>query len=634
MLFGNSASFLYIVVFVIIYNLATVLLKNKKVSNIILIIGSLIILSNIVSYATLVILILISSLVFYSGKFLNRTKGNRKKYLTLFVSTLIALFIIKNYKIVEFDLLQRIGLSYILFRLIHFLIESSKNTIKNYNIISFLNYIIFFPSFIAGPIDDYNNFEYYIQQNHDNYKLALFKIGLFKLMTGVIKKFFLVPIIVNYALDFSLFEGDLIWQYGFMISLLLYSFYILLDFSGYTDIAIGTAYLIGIKTPENFDMPYLATNLSNFWKKWHMTFSNFLFKYIFKPVVIYLSTQFNKSPRLLISALGYIITFIICGIWHGTALNFLYWGLWHAFGLILFKLWHVYIYKKRLSSKSSLFLKLYSASAVITTFSFVTIGWFFFNYQTGAIHIIASEISNFDSKQINVSTIKHKNRPYLKIEYEPTSKSIKWIDIYIKSSETGKSQTFKKVKLSKDHNYYIGVSKTKKQLYQVKVRPSSVNNDQKWVSTLSYLDEKNFEQSDLQIALFGEKPQIEQFDEISDNCILIEQMDLSADHLNQKITASSEFIDGYGWSILIKYLPSQEFSLDIEYKNEDSEWITYQEKRDGIYDFAHIHGTLPFNNTFNNLSPGKYDIRIKYLNDIQYSIYFTTTVTIPEYVEQ
>ena len=326
---------------------------------------------------------MVSTSVYFGGQFLSQKPNRKKPYLSIFIAALIILFLLKNYHIVEMAALQRIGLSYILFRLIHFLVDSSKGKIKEFSLLAFLNYIIFFPSFIAGPIDEYNNFQYWIHQKRNSYKITLVKVGIFRLLLGITKKFFLVPIIASYALDFSLFEPEFGWKLGLIFSLFLYSLYILFDFSGYTDIAIGTAYLIGIKTPENFDNPYFSSSLGEFWRKWHMTFSNFLFKYIFKPLVTYLSKHYTKSPRLFISSIGYIVTFMICGVWHGNTLNFFYWGLWNGVGLIFFKIYEVYIYKRHIISfDNSAFRLLYRFASIAFTFVFVTTGWLFFNYQT------------------------------------------------------------------------------------------------------------------------------------------------------------------------------------------------------------------------------------------------------------
>jgi D-alanyl-lipoteichoic acid acyltransferase DltB (MBOAT superfamily) len=148
-----------------------------------------------------------------------------------------------------------------------------------------------------------------------------------------------VPLIIHYATDYSVFPVSIPPLMALFMSLICYSFYIYLDFSGYSDIAIGTAYLIGIKTPENFNNPYRSQNLSEFWKRWHITFSSFLQLYVFKPFIQLFNILLPSKHRLLITILSYLATFVICGLWHGATINFVYWGLWHGVGLSINKIW-------------------------------------------------------------------------------------------------------------------------------------------------------------------------------------------------------------------------------------------------------------------------------------------------------
>ena len=187
----------------------------------------------------------------------------------------------------------------------------------------------------------------------------------------------MVPILINFATDYTTLISDFSPLPAILISLLAYSAYIYLDFSGYCDIAIGTAYLIGIKTPENFNNPYNSKNLSEFWKRWHITFSTFLKLYIFKPSILLYNKVFNPKYKLIITILCYLTTFAICGLWHGDKINFVYWGLWHGIGLSINKIWTVKLKTKIPFSNTTA----YKYASVFLTFIFVTIGWVFFNYS-------------------------------------------------------------------------------------------------------------------------------------------------------------------------------------------------------------------------------------------------------------
>jgi D-alanyl-lipoteichoic acid acyltransferase DltB (MBOAT superfamily) len=631
MIFLTNISFIYIIIFIIIYNISSITFRNRRVSNILLFIGSITILSTLTTINSLGIIIAISTLVFFAGYFLNKKPQSNKVYLSIFIGILIALFVVKNYKLAELALLQRIGISYVLFRLIHFLIDSFNKKIHEYNLLNFLNYIIFFPSFIAGPIDEYNNSSYWIKQRRNSYKVLLFKAGIFKLLLGIVKKFFLVPLIINYSLDFSLFEESLIWQENLLASLFFYSLYILFDFSGYSDIAIGTAYLIGIKTPENFDSPYFSTNLSLFWKKWHMTFSNFLFKYLFKPLVTNLSIHLHKYPRLVVSSLGYLITFTICGIWHGNTLNFIYWGLWHGFGLILFKLWDIYLYQKKVNKINNIiFLKIYKVGAICVTFIFVTLGWFFFNYETNEVSMILNNITTKNDKEISVSSVSFNSDTYYKIVYD--NKEASNIDIAFISSERTVPVEYFNVPINDDNTYYLKTKEDIKKLLHIKIRPSNTKEIAEWHSALLYVGIKDFNQNWFDESFFQKReiPPLKLKEEPRN--ILIGKTYLTPEYLNQKIEAKAKFIEDYGWAISLKYKSNPNYKVMVDYQYESNNWITYDYKRDGKYDYIDLHGHETFNETDRNLTPGDYNIRLKYYDSFTESNWITTSISIPNYV--
>ena len=390
MLFNNYLIFTYIFLFVIIYNIAKYLTKNRVVRNILILGGNLFVLLTIVKEHSLIVLMALSLFIFLLGKLLQ--KKNKKWILPISVIFVITLFSIRNYEFVQ-ELLtkvklsfintpalsvQKIGLSYILFRYIHWLIESSKKTIHDSDFLTFLNYIFFFPSFLAGPIDKYNNFHYWVGNNKLTYQKSLFFAGVSRVFIGTFKTIGLVPFIIVYATDYTQFLTDFTPSVAVLLSLLTYSAYIFLDFSGYSDIAIGTTYMIGIKTPENFNAPYLSLNISDFWKRWHITFSSFLTLYVFKPIIKLLNSVIHPKRRLLVSVLGYLLTFIICGLWHGSTINFLYWGLWHGIGLAIYKIWDV----KIKPNKTFFASEAYKGISIAITFIFVTVGWLFFHYST------------------------------------------------------------------------------------------------------------------------------------------------------------------------------------------------------------------------------------------------------------
>lgn len=380
--------FIYIALFVLIYNVLKVFVKSRAIKNLLIIMASVLVLLTVVKEHSLIILGILSVLVYFIGLMLQKKKSGI--FLAGILIFIIGLFCIRNYPYVQsifsasiFSLInepilsvQKVGISYILFRYIHWLVESYRKNVHKSDVLSFLNYIFFFPNFLAGPIDTYNNFHYWIGYSRSSYLRSLFFAGISRIFIGMIKTLLIVPPLIEYAMDYHILLPEYSAPVALILNLLAYSAYIYFDFSGYSDIAIGTAYLIGIKTPENFNNPYFSTNLSEFWKKWHITFSNFLFAYVFKPGLALFNRILPGFPRISITIIAYLTTFIICGLWHGETVNFIYWGLWHAIGLSLGKLWLLYvpIPEKILKSWA------YKSGSIILTFTYVTIGWMFFHY--------------------------------------------------------------------------------------------------------------------------------------------------------------------------------------------------------------------------------------------------------------
>ena len=400
MFFNNYIVFVYIAIFVIVYNLVKRFVKIRLIKNILILFASLLVLLFVVREHSLIVIGIISLLIFTVGRFLQ--KRDSKALLGTTLTIVLLLFCIRNYPYIQ-ELfsksflsfiggpilsVQKVGISYILFRFVHWLIESYRRTIHKSDFATFLSYIFFFPNFLAGPIDKYNNFHYWVGNTNLKYHKSLFFAGIARIFIGAVKTLGIVPHIINYATDYTMLIPQFSPLVALSLSLLLYSAYIYLDFSGYSDIAIGTAYLIGVKTPENFNNPYFSSNLSVFWKRWHITFSMFLFEYVFKPVIQVVNKIFSSNPRIVNSILGYMVTFVICGLWHGETINFVYWGLWHGVGLSINKLWR---------EKMSLTTAFkghwaYKQGSVLLTFLYVSIGWVFFHYSQDKLIEIFNQI--------------------------------------------------------------------------------------------------------------------------------------------------------------------------------------------------------------------------------------------------
>jgi D-alanyl-lipoteichoic acid acyltransferase DltB (MBOAT superfamily) len=191
---------------------------------------------------------------------------------------------------------------------------------------------------------------------------ALFLIGL-----GLVKKFliadYLAETLVNRVFDLpKLYSGAevLAGVYGYALQL----YY---DFSGYTDIAIGSALVLGITLPRNFNRPYAAQNISDFWRRWHISFSNWLRDYL------YFSLPGLRSRWKIFAYLNLVITMVIGGLWHGAGWTFVVWGAWHGIGLAAHRAWNALHGNPKLTlTRGARIL------CGLATFHFVLIGWIFF----------------------------------------------------------------------------------------------------------------------------------------------------------------------------------------------------------------------------------------------------------------
>lgn len=145
---------------------------------------------------------------------------------------------------------------------------------------------------------------------------------------------------------------------------------ILFDFSGYSDIAIGFARLMGIKLPENFNWPYFATSIQDFWRRWHISLSTWIRDYIYIPLG-------GNQHGILRKVLNGMLAFAICGLWHGAAWNFIVWGLYHGFGLVVSTNLKLFFENYRFIAKIRFLLL---PITWFITLTFVAVGWLYFFY--------------------------------------------------------------------------------------------------------------------------------------------------------------------------------------------------------------------------------------------------------------
>lgn len=288
-----------------------------------------------------------------------------------------------------------LGLSYLIFTLLSYQIEVKRKTIQPEKHFGYFSlYLFFFPKIAQGPIERPQQL---IPQLHqvNNFNYTMVVEGLKLMLWGYFKKLVVadrLAIYVNAIYDNNEQHNGT----TLLIATIFYAFQIYADFSGYTDIALGSARLFGFKLTNNFKRPYLATSIKDFWNRWHITLSVWLRDYIFLPLSYYLSHKMTKQKYFFVSAENWIYlivsvtTFSICGIWHGVGWNYLFWGI--LFGIYLtYSNWTMNLNKnlrKRLNIKKT--SPYYLFYKIIITFILVLFAWIFFRADsiTGAISII------------------------------------------------------------------------------------------------------------------------------------------------------------------------------------------------------------------------------------------------------
>lgn len=344
------------------------------------------------------------------------------------------------------EILVPLGISYFTFKMIHYLVDIGRGNIPRHRLVDFVNYIFFFPILVSGPIErfqpfltqtdalqgtagDYrridetnNGFEKEppgnyqgssermaedatapgnpqneqssdhpdrrgngaVQHRWRGFNAEDVYAGLPRIVSGLFKKVVLADSLAATAV--LLQQPDLTagqyWLASFAFTLQLY-----FDFSGYSDLAIGIARLFGYRIMENFNWPYLARNVSDFWKRWHMSLTGWFRDYIFIPLG-------GSRGTLALTIRNTLIVMAITGLWHGAGWHFVLWGLYHALGLIALRLYRRYLLPALSQRGSFLESRTVNVLSILLTFNFVNIGWIFFACDTGqSIYVLTRMFS-------------------------------------------------------------------------------------------------------------------------------------------------------------------------------------------------------------------------------------------------
>ena len=293
------------------------------------------------------------------------------------IALVAAFLVLKRYAFVAFALpaaLQThtvviVGLSYMLFRQIHFVVDAAQGQLAKPSLWAYLNYQLNLFGILSGPIQRYDSYATYwsdpVPMHRDQPALLraygrLF-VGLFQLM-------------VLGELCIELYQTAVAqtgWHPLGRSLAIFYSYpaYVYLNFAGYCSIVIAAASLFGMTMPENFDRPYVARNMIDYWNRWHISLSHWIRDYIFTPLYKALVMRWSKGATAF-GPLCFFVAFLIAGVWHGSTLNFVYFGVANGIGVSLAKMWENRLVKKRGRKGFKEYLKSKPVHAVATVVTF------------------------------------------------------------------------------------------------------------------------------------------------------------------------------------------------------------------------------------------------------------------------
>lgn len=300
------------------------------------------------------------------------------KYANFFVENFV------NFTGFEFYLspiMLPLAISFFTFQQVAYLVDAYRGETREYNFLHYCLFVTFFPQLIAGPIVHHKEMLpqfakdtiYKLKINNIAIGLTIFSIGLFKkVMIADNFALYATPVF-NAAEQQDAINFFMAWQ-----GALAYTFQLYFDFSGYSDMAIGIARLFGIRLPINFNSPYKAYNIIDFWRRWHMTLSRFLRDYLYIPLG---GNRLGKKRRYI----NLMLTMLLGGLWHGAGWSFIIWGGLHGSYLIINTLWRGIWPEEKKNS-------IYKFLSRLLTFTAVVIAWVFFRAESfdGAIYVLSS----------------------------------------------------------------------------------------------------------------------------------------------------------------------------------------------------------------------------------------------------
>lgn len=302
------------------------------------------------------------------------------KYTNFFAESFCKIF---GYDFTALNIILPVGVSFYTFSAIGYLIDIRREKQERKNLFEVALYLAFFPKLTSGPIQRSGDF---FAQSCRRRSIGAenFSAGIQIFVFGLFKKMVLADRLAVFV-DQVYATPNVFGSMTVFFAVIVYSLQIYFDFSGYSDMAIGVAKLLGFDLPRNFNLPYIAHNVTELWKRWHITLSSWLQDYV------YISMGGNRKGKIR-TYLNLILTMVIGGFWHGANWTFLIWGLLHGIALAVHKVWMLIT-----KSKEKAHGLLANCISILLTFMFTTFCWIFFRADSfnDAI-VIIQRIFSFD----------------------------------------------------------------------------------------------------------------------------------------------------------------------------------------------------------------------------------------------
>lgn len=320
-------------------------------------------------------LFLIGEICLIKGYFFirKRTDNRYLYYIALFCS-MLPILIFKISAITMPRSLGFIGLSYLNFKAIQIIIEIYDKSIKDISIVRIIYFLIFFPTLTSGPIDRSRRFDDDLEKkiNKEEYINEYLILGIKRIIRGIVYKF-IISDLIN-ALWMSKIPTDitLIHSINYMYA---YSIYLFFDFAGYSAFAVGTSYILGIKTPENFNKPFISKDMKEFWNRWHISLSKWFGDYIYSRFVLNSMRKKRFKNKTTASHIGQILTMLIMGAWHDLKWFYLIYGLYQGLALVFTDIYQ----RKSKFYKAHKKQKWFQYIEIITTFHIACFGLLLFS---------------------------------------------------------------------------------------------------------------------------------------------------------------------------------------------------------------------------------------------------------------